>query len=336
MNKSKTIKSFLFIIPFFLLNAFSAETDQYFALNKYIEDSTIPINEIINKNLTQAINKANRKGYSCYKLTKYFAKEVGSGKNSLRDVPIRKNEAIDQIPRHSSNRELFYEDSIFYGLKRWDIGIGDNRFLSPTLEVNGIRLGGDKISHITFIGLNYYKTFSFFLKRYKKKYSKEVATKRAVVKAIDFGILQEKTFTGRSRLISGLFSFGDMEANYQGLRLFHNICGSDNPYVIKVKGKWHLRSLVDITPYITPELDETYYPSAFRKSFWKKVKKNLAGYCNESSFRALRARWSYYSTFRKKSFSYNYLQQKIKDGKIKDNSPFTLKNVCGQKAKQWN
>ncbi|MDC0254312.1 hypothetical protein OAK75_05395 [Bacteriovoracales bacterium] len=330
MNIIKLIKLFILFTPIFLSVGFSSETDQLFALNKYIEDSTGPINEIINQNLVRAVEKANRKNYSCYKLTKNFAKEVGSGKKSLRDMPIRKNNSIDQIPRQSSNRELFYEDSIYYGLKRWDIGIGDNRFLSPTLEVNGVRLGADKISHITFIGLNYYKTFSFFLRRYKKKFSKDKALRKALEKAINFGVFQESTITGKSRFVSGLFSFADMEANYQGLRLFHNICGSENPYVNNINGQWYLQKKVDITPYITPELDETYYPNYFRESFWKKVKTNMLNYCNESSFKALAARKRYYSTFKKKSFSYYFLKEKIRKGKLKDPSRFTLENVCSR------
>ena len=90
MKNYKLPLPFLFFFTLISFSINSAETDQFLALNKKIEDSTKAINEMINENLKIAIEKANRKDLSCYKLTKTFAKEVGSGDESLRDVPIRK------------------------------------------------------------------------------------------------------------------------------------------------------------------------------------------------------------------------------------------------------
>ena len=305
-----------------------SETDQYLALNKVIEDSTTKINHILKVKLNNAILKTNRRNRSCYKLTKTFMKEISVGKKTLMDVPLRNNKEIDQIPYHGSNKELFYDDSIFYGIKRFDLGNGDNRYLSPTFEINGVRLGGDKISHISYIGYSYYVTFYYYFKYFKKKFPLKLAKRKAIEKAINFGIFQENSITGKSLLVAGLFSYADMEANYQGLRLYYNICQSTKPYVKKVNGKWSLQKEIDIRSYITPELDETYYPNYYMTPFWIIVRENLKKYCNKSSFKALQKRWRYYSTFKKKSFSYHYLKNKIIKGELEDPSPFTLENVC--------
>ena len=323
---------FILLIGFLISNyCHSSETDQYLALNKVIEDSTTKINNIFRLKLNNAILKANKKNLSCYKLTKNFMKEISYGKTTLMDVPLRNNKEIDQVPRHDSNKELFYEDSIFYGLKRFDFGKGENRYLSPTFEINGVRLGGDKISHISYIGYSYYVTFNFYFKYFKKKFPVALAQRKAVEKAINFGVFQENSITGKSLLVAGLFSYADMEANYQGLRLYYRICESTKPYVKKVNGKWSLQKEIDIRSYITPELDETYYPNYYLGPFWRIVKRNLKKYCNKKTFTALKKRRSYYSTFKNKSFSYYYLRKKIRKGELEDPSPFTLENTCYQR-----
>jgi hypothetical protein len=307
---------------------FSSETDQFMALRKDIKDSKNTINQILRLKLEKTLKMANDKKMSCYKLTKYFGHEVSFGNQALLDVPMRHNQELDQIPRQDSNREFFYEDSIFYGIKRFDYGRGDNRFLSPTFKVAGVHLGGDKISHITYIGLNYYKTYHFFFERYKKSYSFKEAHRKAEEKAINFGIFQEKTITGLNFSSSGTFSFADMEANYQGLKLFQRLCGGNKPYIIKKNSSWVIKSFIDISSYITPELDESYNPNYYRAWFWKKIKPNLKKYCNPETLRALNKMKRDYFKFNEKSFSYHYLKNKIRKKELKDGRSFSLENVC--------
>ncbi len=308
-----------------------SETDQFLALGKDIKDSKHIINKILKLKLEKAVKKANSKKMSCYKLTEFFGKEVSFGKPILLDVPLRNNPGMDQIPRYNSNRELFYEDSIFYGIRRFDFGNGDNRYLSPTFNVAGVRLGGDKISHITYIGFTYYKAFHFFFERYKKDLPITAARKKAIEKAINFGIFQEQTITGLNLSSAGTFSYADMEANYQGLRLFYGICEGKYPNLKKEEGKWVIKTYIDISSFITPELDESYNPNYFRPSFWKKIKPNMKKYCNSESLEKLNKIKKSYAKFKKKSFSYLYLAEKIRKKELKDPKPFTLESICQKK-----
>ncbi len=314
-----------------ITNAIGSETDQFLALGKQIKDSKNILNKILKLKLEKAVKKANDKNMSCYKLTEFFGKEVSFGKPVLLDVPLRNNSEMDQVPRYDSNRELFYEESIFYGLRRFDFGKGDNRYLSPTFNVDGVRLGGDKISHITYIGFTYYKAYHFYFERYKKNFPIRKARKKAVEKAINFGIFQEQTITGLNLSSAGTFSYADMEANYQGLRLFYGLCESENPNLKKEKGQWVVNKYIDISSFITPELDESYNPNYFRPSFWRKIKPNMEKYCEENTLRRLDKIKRSYSKFKKKSFSYYYLKEKIRKGELKDPSPFSLENVCLKK-----
>jgi hypothetical protein len=323
-------KSFCLFLLFFTTQSFSSETDQFLALGKTLQDSTPILNKILNHNLKLVIKKGNRKKSSCYQLTTLFAKEMTYGDQNLMDLSIRQNRHIDQMPSSLSNRESFYEQSIYNGLKKFDFGKGDNRFLSPTLEINGIRLGGDKVSHITYIGFSYYKMFYSFFKFYKKKFPRGLAQKKALEKAINFGIFQEKTITGS--LVAGVFSFADLEANYQGLRLFHHICGSHSPYVIKINDQWMVQKNIDIRTYATPDLDESVYPNVYKARMWKKVKRNMKKYCSPQFLNNLKERSHYYEHF-PKSLSSLYLKKKINSGTLSNPSFYTLKRVCQSKYK---
>ena len=332
MKPSSFKKYFLIIIlsslSITLPSAFGSETDQFLALGKDIKDSKHVINKILKLKLEKAVKKANAKNMSCFELTEFFGKEVSFGKPTLLDVPLRNNPEMDQIPRYDSNRELFYEDSIFYGLRRFDFGNGDNRYLSPTFNVAGVRLGGDKISHITYIGFTYYKAYHFYFERYKKDQPVSEARKKAIEKAINFGIFQEQTITGLNLSSAGTFSYADMEANYQGLRLFYGLCESRYPNLKKEEGQWVIKSYIDITSFITPELDESYNPNYFRPSFWKKIKPNMEKYCNSESLKKLNKVKRSYARFKKKSFSYYYLKEKIRKKELKNPGPFSLESVC--------
>ncbi len=312
----------------FITSAICSETDQFLALGKKIKDSKDVINKILKLKLEKAVERANNKNMSCYKLTEFFGKEVSFGKPVLLDVPLRHNSKMDQIPRYESNRELYYEDSIFHGIKRFDFGQGDNRYLSPTFNVAGVRLGGDKISHITYIGFTYYKAYRFYFERYKKEEPIQEAKRKAIIKAINFGIFQEQTITGLNLSSAGTFSYADMEANYQGLRLFYGICESKYPNLKKEEGKWVIENYIDISSFITPELDESYNPNYFRPSFWKKIKPNMEKYCKSESLKKLKKIKKSYAKFKKKSFSYYYLKEKIRKKELKDPGPFSLENVC--------
>ena len=85
---------------------------------------------------------------------------------------------------------------------------------------------------------------------YKSSLKKGLSEERATLKAINYGISLEKTILGF--WASGVFSFGDLEANYQGLLFNLRFCDDKRgiPYLKIRKGKWVLESEIDIKDYI--------------------------------------------------------------------------------------
>jgi hypothetical protein len=86
--------------------------------------------------------------------------------------------------------------------------------LSPNLQINGYYLGADKLSHFASTGRRY-------LKRYLKKKKKGFSEEDSVQAAIRYGLLNEASVLGW--WASGVFSYADMEANYQGLVYYKKI-----------------------------------------------------------------------------------------------------------------
>jgi hypothetical protein len=82
---------------------------------------------------------------------------------------------------------------------------------SPTIEIAGVRVGTDKLSHFFLGGPWLEITYRAALKRGA---SRDEATRRAIA----LGILTERTVLGASS--SGIVSLGDLEANYQGFLFF--------------------------------------------------------------------------------------------------------------------
>src|SRR5690606_13118024 len=77
-------------------------------------------------------------------------------------------------------------------------------------------------------------------------------------------------------LTTGVFSIGDLEANYQGFVFLLDLCGnpftSTPPILEKTEqGKWRLKERLDIGPYLNPHLDESFTLNIYSKKRWEKV-----------------------------------------------------------------
>ena len=191
-----------------------------------------------------------------------------------------------------------------------------------TININGVYLGTDKLSHFISTGLRYFKRFNRSL---KKGNSLEESYK----KAIDYGIFLENTFLGL--LSSHVFSHGDLEANFQGLLFNIRLCSeNDDGYLEYKDNKWILKNAFDIKEYINPYWDETFNPSSFTKGKWKKMKDNLINnYCPLYREGIHLPRFSNYERNLTPSFSIDYINELLNIGKkAPAREQFTLKYLC--------
>ena len=142
--------------------------------------------------------------------------------------------------------------------------------ISPTVNMYGSEFGTDKIAHLFQQGYSYYKI-------YRRALAEGATPDAATTKAVRWGQKSERTFFGT--LVAGVYSNGDLAANYVGLKFYEGLTrpitvgNSVRPAVLILKdGLWtfndggNLRADL-LTPFISDHLNEALNPSIFTKNF---------------------------------------------------------------------
>jgi len=328
-NTKKYLLSLLTCLSILLnpINLCASETDNYMAWDKEIQDSTVEINSYYNELIRKSLKSVKKRPFmrrKCERVAFWIGKGIVKASQKHTDHWVKKNKRIDRFPKYEITKWDYLKDSIYKKV----IKLGVN--LSPTININGIYMGSDKISHFFGIGYIYY---GFYLKKLKaqKRSSLPLEKKQlnAVKKALDFGLLTEKVFLGESAMASGVFSYGDMEANYQGLRLFRSFCEGKNPRLKQInKSTWKLVRPLDIRNYANPKWDETFYSNHYEKARWGHVKPFLKKYCDDRLKPIVKERFAYYKSIDTHSFSSLYLHAKVRAGKAPDPKEHSLDRLC--------
>lgn len=158
---------------------------------------------------------------------------------------------------------------------RYKIGFWKSMFLfwpaanfdvSPTVNLYGHEFGTDKFGHIFQQGYTYYKIHNRAVVEGK---SPEESTRKAVA----WGRMTEDTVYGT--LITGVYSNGDLFANYVGLKFYEGLTRDINtgegvrPAIVMLKnGCWTLNEQSALRrrllrPFISDHLNEALNPSIF-------------------------------------------------------------------------
>lgn len=248
----------------------AAETDQFSKLEQPVEDSAELLNSKVNAYIEKSLLVLNQKNHSCeekdlYKeLRKYF-------NNHLKGILMK------EILRDSrfDKRPISLDESIFKGWTPWDgIGMGLPFLKSTDLVLTGVMrigdqtIGTDKLEH--FWGQGFY----YFTKNYLDK--------KGTIRALKVGIAKEKIYLGGNKIGNGVFSYGDLGANFNGMRFWNHmlqkradVLGADHdigPYVVCENNKWKQVKAVDFRYYIDDSMDESINCSKFpSKSTVRKV-----------------------------------------------------------------
>lgn len=292
----------LLLILFFPLQVIALETDNYIVWGQTLKDSSLHINHYFAENIAialQTIPEHSRK--SCEQMTKLIAKNFTS--HLVHDNPVenwlfRKLSSEEMYPTNMNyvHGSIYREPYLFY--IPW---FG----LAPNIQVNDFYFGTDKLSHFASTGMIYYK---IFIKELKKKKSHEDAARAA----IHWGIRDEKTLHGF--WASGVFSYADLEANYQGLLFYRNFCEGEQPYLKKNhQGDWELSRKPKIQDFVSGYWDETFELSYRLPANWEKVRREIGRYCQDAGSLEVRARINYYLQS-PQSFSRKYLRELILNG----------------------
>lgn len=282
------------ILLFVSLSTHAIETDQFVTWGVDLKDSTPVINDYIQEKMAAVLTKANKKkrAWSCEKIGREIFTQI-KGRFSISAISQWAGETplIERTPEVSVKMKDYQNKSLYQHAKFPISMVG----LSRNINVNGVYMGTDKLGHFILLGRNYYNRYFRKLKKFKGDKEK------AMVATIKRGIVDEYIFLGY--VLGGVFSYADLEANYQGLLFGLDICTEGEGYLIKKDGKWAFNpnKTFDIREYFSPKMDESYNLSFWKPKLWKRsvskvIKKN---YCEMLSSDAVQERFAHYKTLEK-------------------------------------
>lgn len=139
---------------------------------------------------------------------------------------------------------------------------------APTIRVHGYYIGTDKIDHFFQQGHGY-------CERARKYQAAGAGEAAAIAAVVAHGVKQEHKYFGT--LASGVYSNGDLAANYAGMKFYQNLrhpvrIGETvrQPMFERTPEGWRLRPGIDpnrlLEPFLSNHLDESLNPSRYRFS----------------------------------------------------------------------
>lgn len=241
-----------------------AESDNFTANILSLVDVSGQINDLSNKYLADAVGKANLES-SCdqgtkseeilYKeLKKYFSNH--SKGELVKTILYSEVVAKNSLPLNDS---VYSEWTVYNGfLLGRKKAASSPLALSPLIQIGDQIIGVDKLEHMFGMG------FTYFSQHSKGKSIKEI---------LKGGILKEKTFLGGNMFATGVFSYADLSANFNGMRFWNHmllkqddILGSEHnlgPYISCEDSKWKVKNTIDFKNYIDSSMDESINCSKF-------------------------------------------------------------------------
>lgn len=224
------------------------ETDQYMTWNVTLEDSSTALNSWLNDEAEAFLDRVNRRGrppVDSAAVTIDFYQYLFQGLHASRIRRWLKNdEAVERYPGDELSDWAYQRASIF---RRPAFP-----FILPmaqTVRIGEVYLGIDKIGHMFGFGRRYFQI-------YQRHRASGLSHDAAVERVLEWGVAHEASVVGR--LVDGIFSRADLEANYQGFRLALALGGENEPLFYREGKVWKIRGPLDIRDYITPDFDESF------------------------------------------------------------------------------
>jgi hypothetical protein len=220
------------------------ETDQYNLPPKLLADIGVEVTEHVESKLRNAVDKVNAEILMRQKCLAQGTEDRSAGvcgsrsDELLRLEYLRSEDAIareafaqlgDGMPpftrmgtwmdsHHFLNQPARYRTSFWKSIFILNPGVALT--VSPTVKLYGSEFGTDKIAHVFQQGYTYYKI-------YRRALADGATPAEATARAVRWGQKSERTFYGT--LVAGVYSNGDLCANYVGLKFYQ---GLTRPIVI--------------------------------------------------------------------------------------------------------
>jgi hypothetical protein len=271
--RTKTLS--LLALSFIFFNTSNAsEADTFTRRNEALDDAAEIINLKTNKAIQESLQLANAKNNGCAEKDLYKDMRVYFNNHMKGKLTIDLMNNPD-VPK----REIGLAKSVYGNWSPWDglgLGLGimkkTKATLSDIVRVGDQLVGLDKFEHMFGQG------FMYFDDNYLQE--------KGAVYSARMGAFREKTILGGNKFANGVFAYGDLAANFNGMRMWNHmlqkrddVLGVEHnigPYISCVDNKWEQVKEIDMRSYIDDSMDETINCSKFTsESTVKKFKKNI-------------------------------------------------------------
>lgn len=240
----------VFILATFI-SAQAAEVDSFRLRYKDLPDSLSLINKKANQLMKVAISEANQSRFASACSEKRLYRKLRSKfRNHYLDEFSKWLIKTDELAKiHTTIGQSIYRD--FSPLQSPIQGAWARVANDPTaaaLNVKGYRIGTDKFEHFMGTGFNYFKTY--------------VLEGKPIEEALDIGWRAETGIMGG--IMTGVMAYGDLVANFQGMRFWNHVLQSSEdvfgknigPYIVCEKDQWTQVKKIDFSDYIDAGFDE--------------------------------------------------------------------------------
>lgn len=233
--------------------AAASESDQFMLWGRELEDGGPALNAYLTREFDIFLEEINSKpkyldkdpAEITVKWYRHIFRHLLYGK--IRGYFRNSGEVEAYPPRGGEIGMLKYQQmSIFRSRKPFPYILP----MSRTVRMGDIYCGTDKISHMLGYGRRYFVRYHILRKK------KGLSDREAKERVIRWGLWSEKSVVGR--FTDGVVSYGDLEANYQGLLFGLDIYSGDDPALGFEDGQWVRLRDIDIVKYVTPDMDESY------------------------------------------------------------------------------
>ncbi|MBD66675.1 MAG: hypothetical protein CME62_15815 [Halobacteriovoraceae bacterium] len=233
-----------FVLIFLFLgisHTHASEVDSFSKRHENLNNALIPLNKITNEWLKQAAKRTqNCSQENLHKAIKRKFNRFGWSKFE------RMVNKAKFIPKQKAPKDHVY--SYFPGFGKPMTIIHFPQVMSPLLNMSGHWIGSDKFSHFFNEGYNYYQ--------------KVMGPEGSINKALAYGKWMEQTYWGLKT--TGIYSYADLSANFQGFLFFKNLTQGLKPYFACKDRKWQQIRNFDWSRYIDASWDESVNCNDFR------------------------------------------------------------------------
>ena len=296
------------------------ETDQYYAWGRPMADSTGAVNARFNLELERAIASfpADAPPEECTEISIAYRKRLRFILFHSIQLWAMNSSLVARIPADSEEHREYRKTNLYSRHPLIDPGTWMP--FTPTIEVAGVRIGTDKLSHLVSSGWTYYSTYREALEKDGHE------PQEAVHAAVRRGILEESLVLGG--MTSGVTSIADIEASLQGLHFYSDLCDGDDPILQRGSDGWVITRPIDLRNYVGPRWDESYQPPVYSKGRWRKVKPVLETYCDRLDDPEVVEMLRRYRTRDTQTVVDDVVAVLVAEGKLEDPAQFGLDAVC--------